>query len=54
MIYLKFFIFKECGPFDEKATVIQINDRSFDVLIVNLGIPKRIYCDVKLISNYLN
>jgi hypothetical protein len=37
---------KECGPFEESAVVIQIKDHSFDVLIVNLGISKRIYCDV--------
>ena len=42
----KNFNFKECGPFDENASVIQIQDHSFDVLIFNLGIVKRIYCDV--------
>ena len=41
IIYLK-----ECGPFEEIGSVIQINDHSFDVLIVNLGIVKRVYCDV--------
>ncbi len=41
-----FFILKECGPFEEIGSVIQINDHSFDVLIVNLGIVKRVYCDV--------
>jgi DIS3-like exonuclease 2 len=35
----------ECGPIEEVGCVIQIRDRSFDVLIVNLGISKRVYCD---------
>ena len=35
----------ECGPLEEIACVTQIKDHSFDVLIVNLGISKRIYCD---------
>lgn len=41
----------ECGPFEEIGCVIQIKDHSFDVLIVNLGISKRIYCDVNLEFN---
>lgn len=30
---------------EEIANVIQIKDHSFDVLIFNLGISNRIYCD---------
>jgi DIS3-like exonuclease 2 len=40
-----YFCFKECGPLEEIGQVIQIKDHSFDVLLVNLGIARRIYCD---------
>jgi DIS3-like exonuclease 2 len=36
----------ECGPLEEHAFVTMIQDHSFDVLINNLGVIKRIYCDV--------
>lgn len=35
----------ETGPFEEIACVTQIRDHSFDVLLLELGITKRIYCD---------
>ncbi|RNA34144.1 DIS3-like exonuclease 2 isoform X1 [Brachionus plicatilis] len=48
----------ECGPLEEVACVIQIKDHSFDVLIVDLGISKRIYCDkldiIEESINYVN
>lgn len=43
-IFFALFV-SECGPLEEIACVIQIKDHSFDVLIINLGISKRIYCD---------
>ncbi|XP_030837613.1 DIS3-like exonuclease 2 [Strongylocentrotus purpuratus] len=36
---------KECGPLVEKAIVMAVLDRSFDVLIINLGQVKRVYCN---------
>ena len=39
----------ECGPLEEEAKVIQIKDHSFDVLLVNLGVARRVYCDVSLL-----
>ena len=38
---------QECGPLEEVGVVTQIRDHSFDVLLVNLAISKRIYCDVR-------
>lgn len=38
-------VYKECGPLEEEATVIGILNHSFDVLLVSLGITKRIYTD---------
>ncbi|XP_067140544.1 probable exosome complex exonuclease RRP44 isoform X2 [Centruroides vittatus] len=40
------FIFvKECGPLEEKAMVMGVMDHSFDVLILRMGVVKRVYCD---------
>jgi len=36
---------QERGPFEQDACVIQVNDHSFDVFIVNVGIKRRIYLD---------
>jgi DIS3-like exonuclease 2 len=36
----------ECGKLEESASVVQIKDHSFDVLIMNYGLVKRIYCEV--------
>ncbi|XP_063965858.1 DIS3-like exonuclease 2 [Lytechinus pictus] len=36
---------KQCGPLVEKAMVMSVLDRSFDVLIINLGQVKRVYCN---------
>lgn len=36
---------KECGPLTEKAMVMSVLDHSFDVLILNLGQVKRVYCN---------
>ena len=44
----KYLTNKECGPLEEPGCVIAIRDHSFDVLLFNLGISKRVYCDVKL------
>ncbi|ELT98463.1 hypothetical protein CAPTEDRAFT_225282 [Capitella teleta] len=36
---------KECGPFEHKAMVQAVLDRSFDVLILAVGVVKRVYLD---------
>uniref|UniRef100_A0A1A7XSY2 DIS3-like exonuclease 2 n=2 Tax=Iconisemion striatum TaxID=60296 RepID=A0A1A7XSY2_9TELE len=35
---------KECGPLDSKAMVMGVLDKSFDVLVLQFGVQKRIYC----------
>jgi len=37
---------KEHGPLEEPGCVIGIRDSSIDVLLVNLGITKRVYYNV--------
>ncbi|KAI5607644.1 DIS3-like exonuclease 2 [Silurus asotus] len=36
---------RECGPLDSKAMVMGMLDKSFDVLVLNYGVQKRIYCN---------
>lgn len=36
---------KAAGPFEEKAVVMGVLDRSFDVFIRKFGVIKRVYCD---------
>ncbi|CAJ1071658.1 DIS3-like exonuclease 2 isoform X1 [Xyrichtys novacula] len=35
---------KECGPLDSQAMVMGVLDQSFDVLVLQYGVQKRIYC----------
>ncbi|XP_069020541.1 DIS3-like exonuclease 2 [Embiotoca jacksoni] len=35
---------KECGPLDSDAMVMGVLDQSFDVLVLQYGVQKRIYC----------
>ena len=37
---------QESGPLYERAMVMNVLDHSFDVLIVKLGVIKRVYCEV--------
>ena len=46
-MYFALFI-NEVGLLEEHASVTSIKDHSFDVLVNNLGIVRRIYCDVNL------
>ncbi|XP_053359628.1 DIS3-like exonuclease 2 isoform X1 [Clarias gariepinus] len=36
---------RECGPLDSKAMVMGMLDKSFDVLMLDYGVQKRIYCN---------
>lgn len=42
---------KECGPLDSEAMVMGVLDKAFDVLILQYGVQKRIYCQVSSISS---
>ena len=39
-------LLQECGPLHGRGMVMQVLDKSFDVLMEELGIIKRVYCDV--------
>lgn len=43
---LFFFFWQEFGPFEEEGMVMAILDYSFDVLVLKLGVVKRVYCNV--------
>ncbi|XP_053485978.1 DIS3-like exonuclease 2 isoform X2 [Ictalurus furcatus] len=36
---------RECGPLESKAMVMGMLDKSFDVLVLDYGVQKRIYCN---------
>uniref|UniRef100_A0A8B9J461 DIS3 like 3'-5' exoribonuclease 2 n=1 Tax=Astyanax mexicanus TaxID=7994 RepID=A0A8B9J461_ASTMX len=36
---------RECGPLDSEAMVMGMLDKSFDVLVLQYGVQKRIYCN---------
>ncbi|KAG7330693.1 hypothetical protein KOW79_006915 [Hemibagrus wyckioides] len=36
---------RECGPLDSQAMVMGMLDKSFDVLVLQYGVQKRIYCN---------
>ncbi|XP_041377898.1 DIS3-like exonuclease 2 [Gigantopelta aegis] len=36
---------KEAGPFEEKAMVMGVLDKSFDIFILKFGVQKRVYCE---------
>ncbi|XP_068427267.1 DIS3-like exonuclease 2 [Clinocottus analis] len=35
---------KDCGPLDSEAMVMGVLDQSFDVLVLQYGVQKRVYC----------
>jgi len=37
---------QECGPIDAVGTVMAVLDKAFDVLILQFGVIKRVYCEV--------
>ena len=37
---------QECGPLEERGMVMAVLNKSFDVLVLNLGVVKRVYCEV--------
>ena len=39
---------QESGPLCERAMVMNVLDHSFDVMIMKLGVIKRVYCNVSL------
>ncbi|KAK2145384.1 hypothetical protein LSH36_683g03080 [Paralvinella palmiformis] len=43
-LYFAIFI-KECGPIEEQAMVMAVLDKAFDVLILKLGVIKRVYLE---------
>eukprot|EP00731_Ephydatia_muelleri_P024265 Em0016g536a len=43
---------RECGPLKMKGMVQQILDKSFDVLVLDFGVIKRVYCDKLGIKDY--
>ena len=42
---------QECGPLFEKGMVMAVLDHSFDVIILKLGVMKRVYVDVSSVLN---
>ena len=40
------FCLQEAGPLEEMGMVMAVLDKSFDVYVLNLGVVKRVYCDV--------
>ncbi|XP_048739214.2 DIS3-like exonuclease 2 isoform X2 [Ostrea edulis] len=43
-LYFAVFV-KEAGPFEERAMVMNVLDKAFDVFIMKFGVIKRVYCD---------
>ncbi|XP_022090371.1 DIS3-like exonuclease 2 [Acanthaster planci] len=43
---------RECGPLEEDAMVMQVMDRAFDVLVINLGVTKRVYCNALPLKSF--
>ncbi len=39
---------QECGPLEEKGVVMGVLDKAFDVLVLSLGVVKRVYCNVSV------
>lgn len=40
------FLLQEAGPFEERAMVMGVYDKSFDIFILKFGVSKRVYTDV--------
>lgn len=45
------FLLQEAGPFEERAMVMGVYDKSFDIFILKFGVSKRVYTDVSFYSN---
>lgn len=43
---MRSFFLKECGPISQSGIVISVLDKAIDVLLVELGVIKRVYCEV--------
>ncbi|XP_038075126.1 DIS3-like exonuclease 2 [Patiria miniata] len=43
---------RECGPLEEDAMVMQVLDRAIDVLVMNLGVVKRVYCNALPLKSF--
>lgn len=43
-LYFSVFV-KEAGPFEERAMVMGVYDKSFDIFILKFGVSKRVYTD---------
>ena len=41
-----FHLLQEAGPFEEKAMVMGVLDKAFDIFIMKFGVIKRVYLDV--------
>ena len=39
-------VVQECGPLTENGMVMNVLDHSFDVLVLKLGVMKRVYVEV--------
>jgi len=50
-LFLGLFI-AECGPLTQPGAVLQVMDHSMDVLILNMGVVKRVYIDRLGVSNH--
>ena len=46
-------LFQEAGPLEEKGMVMGVLDKAFDVLVLKLGVVKRIYCEVSPLFRHL-
>lgn len=44
-------LLQEAGPFKERAMVMGVYDKSFDIFILKFGVSKRVYTDVSFYSN---
>ena len=42
-----------CGPVHGRGMVMKVLDKSFDVLMEEFGIIKRVYCDVLLLQQLM-
>ena len=49
-MYLYVAYFQTAGPLEEKAMVMSVLDKAFDIFVLKLGVTKRVYCDVSTIS----
>jgi hypothetical protein len=45
------FFFQECGPLLERGMVMGVLDHAFDVIVLKLGVTKRVYVEVITVIN---